>query len=197
MRIVLIIAWLFVGLAGVIYHYGPGQRNLKLDAVDRYLASARQNVNEQNWIQANEDIDYAMAELPEGYDGRMQELRLEKAKIQMMNKELPAARRALEELFRELDNDPNSNGNLKALTRSALANSQYYITWLMRLEGLPKTEWEPVIESARQHYRYLAENPNEYDVPLLADQSKDDVESAIRLARMDLAELQGLPLPAQ
>ena len=35
--------------------------------------------------------------------------------------------------------------------------SQYYMTWLMRLEGLSADEWEPEIESARQTYRLLAE----------------------------------------
>ncbi len=197
MRVILIIAWLFVGLAGVIYHYGPGQVKQKLDLADAHVLSAKKNLDAQNWTQAIEDIDSAMAALPEDYLERFQELRLEKAKAQMMAKQLPAAKSDLETLFKELDADPNSDPILKAETRSALANAQYYITWLMRLEGLPKTEWEPVIESARQHYRYLAENEDNYCLPELAKISQGDLESSIRLARMDLAELQGLPLPSQ
>ena len=58
------------------------------------------------------------------------------------------------------------------------------------MEGLPQEEWEPEIESSRQHFRLLAEKSS-------ADKNgyQEKLESAIRLARMDLTELQGLPLP--
>ena len=65
---------------------------------------------------------------------------------------------------------------------------------LMRLEGRAKEDWEPEIEGARQHYALLAQNSTDE-----AERAKrhEDLESAIRLARMDLGELQGLPLPSQ
>ena len=46
------------------------------------------------------------------------------------------------------DTDPK----LIAETKSTLANAQYYITWLMRLEGHSRETWEPVIESSRQNF---------------------------------------------
>ena len=40
---------------------------------------------------------------------------------------------------------------------SALASAKYYLTWLMRLEGKTRAEWEPEIDGSRQLYRLLAE----------------------------------------
>ena len=46
---------------------------------------------------------------------------------------------------------------LQARVRETLAESQYYLAWLMRLEGVAREEWLPELESARQNYRLLAE----------------------------------------
>ena len=197
MRVILIVAWLFVGLAGTIYHFGPGKEKTKLDRVDATYQVAQEHLAQKEWAKGVEQLDEVMALLPADQPQRMQELRLEKAKAQMLSKQLPEARDSLDQLFTELSEDANASPELLAQTRSALANSQYYMTWLMRLEGLPKTVWEPEIESARQHYRHLAENCCSYNLPELAEQSGEDLESSIRLARMDLKELQGLPLPSQ
>ncbi len=63
----------------------------------------------------------------------------------------------------------------------------------MRLEGAPREEWEPRIESARQTFKQLAGDAS----GAARQEAQEDLESAIRLARMDLSELQGLPLPSQ
>ena len=79
-----------------------------------------------------------------------------------------------------------------------MANSQYYMTWLMRLEGQPRDLWEPEIDAARQTYKLLAEkNSSSDDDATVGQRFKEDLESVIRLARMDLSDLQGLPLPSQ
>ena len=67
----------------------------------------------------------------------------------------------------------------------------------MRLEGLTKEAWEPEIEAARQTYRLLAEQSESAGDTNAAKKNREDLESAVRLARMDLTELQGLPLPSQ
>jgi hypothetical protein len=67
----------------------------------------------------------------------------------------------------------------------------------MRLEGMPQDEWEPEIEAARENYKYLAEMAEKQGQADLAQRHREDLEAAIRLARMDLSELQGLPLPSQ
>ena len=71
------------------------------------------------------------------------------------------------------------------------------LTWLMRLEGLGREAWEPEIEAARQNFKLLAEQAEKSGDRVAAQMRKEDLESAIRLARMDLSELQGLPLPSQ
>jgi hypothetical protein len=96
-----------------------------------------------------------------------------------------------------LQKDPGTDPALLADARQALANAQYYLTWLMRLEGDPRSEWEPEIEGARQSYRLLAEQAQSRGDEAAAKQHQEDLEATIRLARMDLSELQALPLPSQ
>ena len=97
----------------------------------------------------------------------------------------------------ELAADPAADPTLLADARSTLANSQYYMTWLMRLEGLGREAWEPEVEAARQNYKLLAEEAEKRGDAAAAKKHREDLEASIRLARMDLSELQGLPLPSQ
>jgi hypothetical protein len=115
----------------------------------------------------------------------------------MLVEQLPVAHEELKGLVDDLTADPTADPKLLAEAQSALANSQYYLTWLMRLEGKPPEEWEPEIESARQTWRRLAEQAAADGQETEAQRCREDLEAAIRLARMDLKELQGLPLPSQ
>jgi hypothetical protein len=76
--------------------------------------------------------------------------------------------------------------------RGSLGNSQYYVAWLMRMEGAQAEEWMLPAESARQNFRLLAESTK--GVKVEEDYEKN-LESVIRLERMSLEELQGQPLP--
>jgi hypothetical protein len=78
----------------------------------------------------------------------------------------------------------------------------------MRLEGAPREEWEPEIEASRQNYKLLAEDPtskctsagaacDKGDEQVASVRAAENLESAIRLERMSLTDLQGLPLPSQ
>ena len=100
-------------------------------------------------------------------------------------------------LAQKLLEDKEANPGLVADARTALANSQYYITWLMRLEGRPEEDWQPEITSSQQIYRLLAKQAEEGDDLEMIKIRKSDIESAVKLARMDIGELQGLPLPSQ
>jgi len=197
MRILLAVGWLFVGLAGLIFHLGPGEKQLELDKIDSTLKLARSYSSDEKWADAVDTFDEALAMLPDDRKSDEYVVRLEKAQAQMMAKQLPDARLALEGLLQEVEADKESDAKLKSEVRSTLANSQYYMTWLMRLEGLPKTDWEPEIEAARQNYLVVSERAEAEHDAGLAKRSKEDLESAIRLARMDLKDLQGLPLPSQ
>jgi hypothetical protein len=179
------------------YHYGPGQTQQKLDATAKKLAEAQRLVAAEDHLAALDAFSEALKQLPDGHSAEARKIRLQKAKIQLLAKQLPEANAELTGLVDEMLGDATADPKVLAEARSALANSQYYLTWLMRLEGLPREAWEPEIESARQIYRHLAEQSRDGGDAATAKTHLEDLESSIRLARMDLSELQGLPLPCQ
>ncbi len=190
MRILLVAGWLLVPVGVGIWHFGPGQERVQLDRISHLLRQADRHAAAAEWAEAVEQYDEALGLLPAARVEEGRRVRLEKAKAQMHARRLPEAHGDLKTLCEELQTDPKGDAKLLTETRSALAQSQYYMTWLMRLEGLPEEVWGPEIEGARQTYRLLAEQS-------AAKKDREDLESAVRLARMDLSELQGLPLPSQ
>ena len=197
MRIMLIVAWLFAGLGGVIYHYGPGQEKLEVDRISGLLRQARQSAEAKQFTKAVDLFDEALGEMPSEKITESRVITLEKAKAQMMASQLPKARASLESLLSEVRTDEESDPAFVADVQATLANSQYYMTWLMRLEGQPEEMWMPEIEAARQHYAQLTKDAKKLGDDKLMETSLEDLESSIRLARMDLSELQALPLPSQ
>jgi hypothetical protein len=197
MRTLLIVAWLFAGLGGVIYHFGPGQEKLEVDRVNQIMFEARTNVEGKNFVEAVDMYDEVLAALPSEKKLESRDIILEKAKAQMMAAQLPKARETLATLLDDVREDTDPDPAFEAEVQSTLANSQYYMTWLMRLEGRPEEEWKPEIEAARQHYTQLTERAEELGNEELLTKSAEDLESTVRLARMDLADLQALPLPSQ
>ena len=179
------------------YHEGPGQDRMRLDDVDGLVREAYAEACDERWDEAVESYSEALASLPAEQVDLAYRIRLERAKAMMQDSGLPEAREELGDLVFELQSDEQVDETLLADARSALANSQYYMTWLMRLEGMPREKWEPEIEASRQAYRLLAEEAQaQGDEPAL-EKNREDLEASIRLARMELAELQGLPLPSQ
>lgn len=197
MRKVFLIAWLLLPALGAAYHYGPGQERMLLDDVGRKVAAAEAAVKAGDFTGAEKAYGEALATLPPKRVKEARRLRLERAKTQMQASKLPTAHDDLEVLLKELEDDESADQKLLDETRSTLANSKYYMTWLMRLEGQPKEKWEPMIEAARQNYRILAEKAETGQAPAKAKKNREDLEASIRLARMDLSDLQGLPLPSQ
>ena len=141
--------------------------------------------------------DDALGFLPAENIDEIRRIRLEKNKAQMEAKKLPIAHAELKGLVDELVADGKGDTKIANEARAALANSQYYLTWLMRLEGVGREQWEPEIEAARQSLKLLADNAEESGDKKSAKTHSEDLESVVRLARMDLKELQGLPLPSQ
>ncbi len=199
MRRIAILVWCLLPIAALAYHLGPGQQQMVVDSAGDALDQAEKYAAAQEWSKAVAAYDLALNNLAAKDVEATRRIRLEKAKAQMLAAQLPAASTDLKSLVDEMvaeTNEPDAtvDENVLAEARSALANSQYYRTWLMRLEGLPKEVWEPEIESARQTYKLLAESA---DNDSAEKKYKEDLESTIRLARMDLSDLQGLPLPSQ
>jgi len=197
MRTLLLVGWLMVPVAVGIWHYGPGQERVQLDEVALFLAQAERSAAAGDWENAAAKYDEALRRLPAHRVAESRRMRLARARAQMLAKQLPAANVELETLVEELKDDAKADPNLVAEARTALANSQYYMTWLMRLEGQPAEIWETEIEGARQNYRLLAEQAAARGDTAALQKSQEDLESSIRLARLDLSELQGLPLPSQ
>ena len=197
MRKILLLVWLMLPVVAGAYHYGPGQQRMRLDDVSVILAQADERVADKDWAAAIKKYEEALALLPAERVHEARRVRLERAKAQMLDRKLPEAHQDLTSLVDELKMSENADDQLLFEARCALANSQYYMTWLMRLEGQPRERWEPEIESARQTYRLLAEQSERGSDPETARKNRENLESAIRLARLDLSELQGLPLPSQ
>jgi len=186
-----------VPVAALAYHYGPGQEHMRLDAVGAVLRQADRLAANKVWSAAVAKYEEALRLLPTGHGDEAWRIRLERAKCQMLAKKLPEANADLFALLEEMKDNPSADPKLVAQAREALASSQYYMTWLMRLEGFAREAWEPEIEGARQHYKLLAEQADAAGDTAGARKHREDLESAVRLARMDLGELQGLPLPSQ
>lgn len=197
MRTLVLLGWLLVPVCFGAYHYGPGQEKLRLDDVSRVLADADRLAAAEQWQAASARYEEALTMLPEGRSDESRRVRLQRAKVQMFANQLPEANLALQELVDQLQDDKSADPKLRDQARETLANAQYYMTWLRRLEGLGPDEWEPDVESARQTYRLLAEQDEARGDGASAKKHREDLESVIRLARMDLRELQGLEIPKQ
>ncbi|MFL2452263.1 MAG: hypothetical protein ACJ0IB_09455 [Verrucomicrobiales bacterium] len=195
MRKLFIFIWLLIPLGAAAYHFGPGQESLKFDQAYQYINLAEKHLSDKEFAEAVVDFDKAISSLPNGDISIAKKVRLEKAKAQMQCSQLPEAYKNLESMLSELNE--NTEPKIRAEIKSTLANAQYYITWLMRLEGHPREVWEPVIESSRQNYYAAAEFTKSEGNQKTTDELLQNLEASIKLARMDLDELQGLPLPNQ
>ena len=212
MRKILILFWLLVPVAMAAYHYGPGQQLMTVDEVGKTLreaeglvADAKGLVDDGQQREANvefakaiEKFDEAIQKLAKEREREIQRIRLEKAKALFSSQQNPTARTELEALLDELTGEQQGSQDqlLIADTREALAASQFYMTWLMRIEGLPRETWEPEAARARQNYQVLAESAQKIG-GTVEKKAKEDLEAAVRLALVDLDDLQGLPLPSQ
>ena len=213
MRKILILFWLLVPVAMAAYHYGPGQEKLVIDEVgktlreaeeliataEKLVADKKQRKANAEFAKAIEKFDEAIQKLPKEKTREIQRIRLEKAKALFSSQKNPDARTELESLLDELTEEDKAEQDelLIADTREALAASQFYMTWLMRIEGHQREIWEPEAMRARQNYQTLAEDAEKANRPKAAKKAREDLEAAVRLALVDLDELQGLPLPSQ
>ena len=187
MKRIILVIWLLLPAVAIAYHLGPGQKQMTMDQANRLLREAEE-------LAAYEE---ALQLLPKEEIMIRQQLRLELAKAQMLSSQLPVAHRALGDLVDELKEEGVGSQTLLQEARSAHANSQYYMTWLMRLEGQPEEVWRPEADSAEQTYRLLAQQSSDQGNVKATRKIKEDLEATIKLARMELSELQGLPLPSQ
>lgn len=197
MKILVLTLWCLAPLGLLAYHYGPGQQELQLDAAATSLGQAQAKADAGSLKEAIAGYEETLAKLPKDRIEEARRIRLELAKTRMEAAELPKAREELAALAEELAQDPNAHAGLRDDTLATLATSRFYMTYLMKLEGLPDSEWEPEIEAARQERKLLVQRATEAGDEKGAAKHADDLESAIRLARMEPEELYGKAIPKQ
>lgn len=197
MKILILTLWCLVPIGLLAYHYGPGREKLELDETATILAKADKETAGKNWAAVIDTYEHSLSKLPKGHIGEARRIRLELAKARMEASQLPIAREELAALVGELTEDPNADTELRDEAIATLATSRFYMTYLMKLEGLPDGEWEPEIEAARQEQKLLVKRATEAGNAVEAKKHADDLESTIRLARMDPEELYGKAIPKQ
>jgi len=197
MKILILTLWCLVPIGLLAYHYGPGREQQALDATAAILAEAEQKTSEGDWKAVIEACELSLSKLPKDRIAEARRIRLELSKARMEASELPKAREELAALVEELTQDPKADAGLRDEAISTLATSRFYMTYLMKLEGLPDSEWEPEIEAARQEQKLLVQRATEAGDTEAAAKHADDLESTIRLARMDPEELYGKAIPKQ
>lgn len=197
MKILILTLWCLIPIGLLAYHYGPGRERQELDASAAILKAAEKETAEENWPAVIEAYEQTLSKLPKTNITEARRIRLELAKARMEASELPKAREELAALVEEIAGDPNADPALRDEAISTLASSRFYMTYLMKLEGLPDSEWEPEIEAARQEQKLLVKRATEAGDSKAAAKHADDLEATIRLARMDPEELYGKAIPKQ
>src|SRR5262249_44649076 len=141
MRILLLAAWVLILPVAFAYHLWPGQTQKAWDAPADKLAQAERLAADKSYTDAVEAYDEALKLLPGERKTDSRKIRLERAKAMMLAKKLPEAHADLKALVDELQDDPAADPRLLADARAVMANSQYYVPWLMRLQGLGRDAW--------------------------------------------------------
>ena len=188
----LIFLWALAPVALLAYHFGPGQAGLAREEARASIRAALNFEASEEWRQTIDAYNDALAALPDTETAKRQQLQLARANARIYVGELPEAMLSMEHLLDETAK--GSDSELESKVRSSLASAQYYTGWLMRLELAEKKEWKEPLEKARQNFRLLAEQTAKTDAKASEDHQKN-LEAVVRLARMDLSEVQALPLP--
>lgn len=192
--------WLALPVVAAGYHFTASERLQQLDAVGDHLNAARSFAVQKSDSKSLKELEAALKLLPDDATELRRDLSLEIAQAKLNSSRLPEAYEELKKLLDselEAGKDKSANDEFVLKVRESLANAQYHLTWLMRLEGAPKEEWEPEVESARQNYRLLAESAKASGDDAELKSQLENLEATIRLERMALTDLQGQPLPKQ
>lgn len=184
-RRVLIGLWLLLPLAAAAWHLDVGHRHLAADRAAVAVAAARAAEARGDSRAAAEQYAAALAALPADDPARAP-LEVAQAGRMVDAGDISGGIEALEGLVARL---ADGDRMLADAARAELAAAHYHAAWRMRMEGAAPDEWLVEAEAARQHYRLLAETTAQPEA------AARNLEATVRLARMDLSELQGLKPP--
>lgn len=194
MRKIPVLLWILVPVAVVALHFGPGQRFDARDRAGEMLMGARSAAADEKWDDAVGLFGKAHEILSQESPTIRHRVALERARAMIHKGELPEGMGELSTILDEMTSTGEPEVDLVREVRSELASASYYAGWLLRLEGADTEEWMRETEVARRQFRLLAEQPDKDD-PAGRDVFRKNLEATVRLQRMDLSELQGLPLP--
>jgi hypothetical protein len=186
------LVWALVPVGLLAFHYGPGQAAVARDQAAEELRRAQDLEAREEWKPAMEAYASVLTHLPATEIAARRQVQILRAKARMFSGELPEAIGDLEALQSEFIKAGAPVGQQREL-RATLAMGQYYAGWLMRLESAPAEEWLAQVDNSRQNFKFLAEGSDAPD----AEKYQKNLEAVVRLARMDLSELQALALPKQ
>ena len=190
----LLIVLIAVPVVALAFHFGPGQRLRQREEAGKHLRLAQEAAQREDWPTALECYRDAETALPASDSPTRWKVRRLAADARFCGGDLPGAMSDLEALLEDIQRANTADPKQARQVRHDLASANYYAAWLMRLEGTSTEEWTIAADEARQHFRLLAETGMRQDAPETQAHQKD-LEAAVRLARMDLSELQALPLP--
>ncbi len=191
LRKISMLAWFAAPLLVISWHYGPGQSALARDLAASHVAVARTAAAQADYAAASDAFTAALAGLPPDDPARFP-IELEQAMASAASGELLQGMDQMSDVIKRLNERGEGGGELARATRSELGEAHYHAAWLMRLEGASTDEWTAEVDEARQHFRLLAETTSD---PAEAEISSKNLESAVRLQRLDLTELKGMALP--
>ncbi|MFM7866530.1 MAG: hypothetical protein ACKPHU_20165, partial [Planctomycetaceae bacterium] len=151
----LLLFWLALPVVGGVYHLTAGEFHMQMDQVGWHLRTGRSAVQKSEWHRAAREFEKALELVPDDQDQLRRDVRLQLAQAKIHSAGLPDANEDLKKLLTEVtaDDVQPTDPVLQSRVRETLAESQYYLAWLMRLEGVASEEWLPELESARQNYR--------------------------------------------
>ncbi|MGB8167398.1 MAG: hypothetical protein WCF18_07895 [Chthoniobacteraceae bacterium] len=174
-------------------HFGPGQTAMARDEAARRVALAAELAQVEDWQGAASAYSQALAKLPDTDRVLRWSLRLAWARARTRSGGLPEGLEDLDALLAEIQQQDAASPLIEHV-RAELATAEYYAGWLMRLEGAEVEDWAAEVESARDRFRGLAMEKSSGGIPDTKEY-RENLEAAVRLARMELSELRELPLP--
>ena len=176
--------WLVIPVVLITIHYQWGIEKLEKE---KALSIAREAVvlekkawetwSPEDWENAQEAYDEAIANLPDNELQSRAELELASARSCLYKGELVEAMDSLKHLLKRTESE-NIDPELKDEIRETLARSQYGIAWVMRKKHVNRSVWNNIAEASRQNFRYLAENASN---TINKETYIKDLEASVRL----------------
>ena len=91
MRVILLVLWILIPVGALAYHMGPGQQRLDLEEASQMLLAADWLAENEKWAEAQSAYENALELVPDDNVDLSRKIRLQKAKAQINNAQLPAA----------------------------------------------------------------------------------------------------------